>query len=684
MKNIYSRYEPINMEFVESIIQEAITKSHVVIDGFCGMGGVTEGFDDVPDYMVIACINHWDKAIRVHAADFPLCLHMIEDFRVADLKILQYMVSEIRRRKPSIVFHLWLSLECTNFSNAKGGLSRDADSRSLADDAPRYLIELNPDVIWVENVKEFKLWGPMIPKVQALKGEKKKIIYTVAGEDEMDLYKSYVDLNVPVFCPLVINKEEGSVGPWKIPHPIRKGEDYRRWKKDMCSYGYHVEDRLMNCADYGVPQHRIRLIMQFARKGCRIEYPSPTHSKTGRGLPKWLAVAPCLDLDDEGESVLSFAVSKSGVLRPRIKSPKTIERLIKGCQRHVLKSRKNTPFYKPSNTSVNPESFLVNYNHSSDSNGVDSESPAIVGSDKIGLAKAHMLDYYFGNNNITKPIDEPANVSGTKDGASLQTVKFIAQAYSGNDTSKVPPITNPSRAVTGTGGNMSVVTSHFIDQQYGNGINDRGLEETCGAVLENPKQALVSTKFMSHEFSSGQTDKDISDPSGALLNHPKQKLVDVQHFILDTQFNNGSKEITEPIGTQTANRKHYYLVNFQWSNSAWRDIERPGNTVIARMDKAPSYLITTEEGFMAIEIYPHDPPHYVRLKRFMAENGIVSINMRMLNERELLRIMSLRENRTLTKSSTDNKKLIGNAVPKKLVSRLAEHYHGMQRTLLPN
>ena len=34
---------------------------------------------------------------------------------------------------------LWASLECTNFSRAKGGLPRDADSRTLAEHLFRYI-----------------------------------------------------------------------------------------------------------------------------------------------------------------------------------------------------------------------------------------------------------------------------------------------------------------------------------------------------------------------------------------------------------------------------------------------------------------------------------------------------------------------------------------------------------------
>ena len=56
---------------------------------------------------------------------------------------------------------LWASLECTNFSKAKGGQPRDADSRTLAEHLFRYIEAINPDYIQIENVEEFMSWGPM-------------------------------------------------------------------------------------------------------------------------------------------------------------------------------------------------------------------------------------------------------------------------------------------------------------------------------------------------------------------------------------------------------------------------------------------------------------------------------------------------------------------------------------------
>ncbi|MBS1776018.1 MAG: DNA cytosine methyltransferase [Bacteroidetes bacterium] len=645
-ENKYDRHQ------VEKIIRIASKPEieNIVIDGFSGIGGVTEGFERLENYMVIACINHWDVAIETHAKNHPDCLHLQEDFRSADLTILLFMINKIRRSNPHAKFHLWLSLECTNFSNAKGGMPRDADSRTLADHADRYVLELDPDVIWIENVKEFKLWGPMIPKVHTFeKGKKKTVIFpNFTLNDNFAQFDFWTDLIAAgkfPYCPLALDKKQKKRLPWMIPCPHTKGTDYERWKKHICSFGYHVDVKILNCADYGVPQHRVRLIMQFNRKDVASIWPEKTRDKKGaNGLPKWEPVKPCLNLEKEGESVLAFKVDKNGNFKigkngkfiPRITSDATIDRLIKGCEKHVL--------------SNGERSWIVKYNSANFKNGELEQNAGIALNDPIhtvpcrnsyGLAKIHLLDHYFGNGYV-KSAEEPVGVSGTKDGISLHSVQFLSTYHS-----------------TGDGSNI---------------------DSAAPAIMTKDKYPLVSAHFLDMQYTSGQRNKSVNEPSGALLNVPKQRLVEVDRFVMDTQYNNVGYSLDETAKTITANRKHFYLVNLQWFNESFRNLDNPANTLIARMDKSPNYLVTLETGELAIEVYDYDPPHYVRLKKFMAEHGIVSINMRMLEDVELLKIMTLPADTKLSKSSTDNKKMIGNAVPSDLVEHLGKAWSGSRKS----
>lgn len=139
------------------------------IDLFCGAGGTTTGVEQAElngqaCAKVIACVNHDVNAIASHQANHPDTLHFTEDIRTLDLTELTIHLNRMRVKYPNALVVLWASLECTNFSKAKGGLPRDADSRTLADHLFRYIEEIDPDYIQIENVEEFMSWGDMDEK----------------------------------------------------------------------------------------------------------------------------------------------------------------------------------------------------------------------------------------------------------------------------------------------------------------------------------------------------------------------------------------------------------------------------------------------------------------------------------------------------------------------------------------
>ncbi|MCB0375403.1 MAG: DNA cytosine methyltransferase, partial [Sinomicrobium sp.] len=210
---------------------------------------------------VIACVNHDETALDSHEANHPDCLHLPEDVR--DFKVvkrLKILIDKLCRENPGCIINIWASLECTNYSKAKGGLPRDADSRTLAEALYMY-IDLNPDFIYIENVREFMAWGPL--------------------------------------------DENGK------PISRKNGRDYIRWVNKMKSYGYDFDYKILNAADFGAYQSRERYFGQFAKKGLPMAWPEPTHVKI---LPKevglfestkkkWRAVREVLDLEDEGISI---------------------------------------------------------------------------------------------------------------------------------------------------------------------------------------------------------------------------------------------------------------------------------------------------------------------------------------------------------------------------------------------
>ncbi len=75
------------------------------------------------------------------------------------------------------------------------------------------------------------------------------------------------------------------------------GKVFEMILSDFRALGYTVCAKVLNAADFGVPQTRQRVIIVGVRSDLDFEYifPSPTHDKNGiNGLPKWVGVLSAL------------------------------------------------------------------------------------------------------------------------------------------------------------------------------------------------------------------------------------------------------------------------------------------------------------------------------------------------------------------------------------------------------
>lgn len=78
---------------------------------------------------------------------------------------------------------------------------------------------------------------------------------------------------------------------------LGKGEVFKMILSDFEHLGYEVLYKILNAADYGVPQTRLRVIIVGVRRDIDWEYevPKATHSQDGRdGLPAWVNVSDAL------------------------------------------------------------------------------------------------------------------------------------------------------------------------------------------------------------------------------------------------------------------------------------------------------------------------------------------------------------------------------------------------------
>ena len=329
-----------------------------VIDLFCGAGGLSEGVEEArldgnKCAKVVCCVNHDKNAILSHDANIPDALHFIEDIRTLELSPISTIVERIRQLYPNAMIMLHASLECTNFSKAKGGQPRDADSRTLAEHLFRYIDVIDPDYIQIENVEEFMSWGDM--------------------------------------------DEKGK------PISMNKGRLYQKWVRNVKKYGYNFEHRILNAADFGAYTTRKRFFAIFAKKSLPIVFPEPTHCKGGRQdmfskLEKWKTVKEVLDFSDEGESIFC---------RKKPLAEKTLERIYAGLIKFVAGGK--DAFIVKYNS--------MNRNGKYQAPSIDEPCPVVATQSRLALAQVNFLSKQFSGHPESKNIsvEEPAGTITCKD-----------------------------------------------------------------------------------------------------------------------------------------------------------------------------------------------------------------------------------------------------------------------------
>jgi DNA (cytosine-5)-methyltransferase 1 len=357
----------------------------IYIDLFCGAGGTSSGVHNAringeQCAIVAACINHDANAIRSHKSNHKQTLHFTEDITVLyDTKRFKYLVSHVEYLKsiyPDAEVVLWASLECTNFSKAKGGQAREADSRTLANHLFPYIEALKPDRIQIENVEEFMSWGAL--------DENGKPISRLAGID------------------------------------------YLNWINRVKTYGYHFDHRILNAADFGALTSRKRFFGQFAHLGETIYWPEQTHAEKphsslfGETLKPWRAVKEVLDFTDEGESIFD---------RKKDLVEATLERIYAGLVKFVAGGQKAflAQYYsgrpegkvhsvnEPSRTITTfgnniliQSDFLSSYYGNGDNiSSIEKPCPTLTTKDRVALIQAKFIVSSYSNGDNVSSVENP-------------------------------------------------------------------------------------------------------------------------------------------------------------------------------------------------------------------------------------------------------------------------------------
>lgn len=328
---------------------------------------------------VDVALNHSATAIAVHARNHPRTIHLR-----ADIWEVKPRVATGGRR----VALLWASPDCRHFSKAKAGKPVAQKIRALAWAVIRWANDVGPDVIMLENVEEFRDWGPL---------------------DENDQ-----------------------------PIKHRKGETFRRWKRQLERAGYVVEYRILDASHYGTPTSRRRLFLVARRDGKRIRWPAQTHG--GLGLLPLRTAGECIDWSIPVPSIFG---------RKKALADNTLGRIGQGIRRFVVNT--NHPFIAPIDAAVNEvgehqqlvAGFLAK--HFGGVVGIPLTQPmsTITAQDHHALTTATLqrapadaaprraqvrafLTAYYGSDKVGQSLWDPLRTVTTKDRFGLVTVAGLA------------------------------------------------------------------------------------------------------------------------------------------------------------------------------------------------------------------------------------------------------------------
>lgn len=295
----------------------------LIVDNFAGGGGASTGMGWAIGRSIDIAINHDPDAIAMHSANHPDTLHYCES--VFDIDPVQATAG-----KP--VDLAWFSPDCTHFSKARGSKPVKKEIRGLAWVAVRWALKVRPRVMMLENVEEFKTWGPLIE-------------CPVTGEmlpdpdrkgETFNAFVSMLSTGIEADHPSLAECVDtlGLIDTTKLT----KGR------------GYKVEFKELRACDYGAPTIRKRLFMISRCDKQLIVWPKQTHAAPhdprvlAGELKPWVTAADKIDFSLPCHSIfLTKEMAKEqGVNVKRPLADATLERIAIGTIKHVLEN--SNPF----------------------------------------------------------------------------------------------------------------------------------------------------------------------------------------------------------------------------------------------------------------------------------------------------------------------------------------------------
>ncbi|MGG4106749.1 DNA cytosine methyltransferase [Paenibacillus lautus] len=501
-------------------------QQEIFVDNFAGGGGASTGLEQAIGRSVDIAINHDPAAIAMHRANHPDTEHYCESVWDVDPR-------EVAGGRP--VALAWFSPDCKHFSKAKGGKPVEKGIRGLAWVAVRWAATVKPRVIMLENVEEFKTWGPLIPKLDPKTGRMLKRIFN-ENEDKEDL---------------IVVSDPGEIVPLEqrvlVPDPKRKGITFKSFVNALRRLGYQVEWRELRACDYGAPTIRKRLFLIARRDGRPIVWPKPTHGapdspevKTRR-LKPWRTAAEIIDWSIPCPSIFE---------RKKPLAENTERRIARGLQRFILENP--NPFIAP---------FVIKVNH-------------------------HSMDFRG------QPIDEPLQTVTAKNGWGIVTpyIARIGQTGFGEDRLQYKA-EDPLTTVT-TKAEHLLISPTLIEIGYGEGPGQAprapGLHKPLGTIVAGGRKHALVAAFLAKHYGGGYTGpgSNMDDPLSTITTVDHNALV-TSHLIKLRGTCQDGQPITEPMPTVTAGGLHVgevraFLLKYYGNSDNGQQLDKPLHTVTTK------------------------------------------------------------------------------------------------------
>lgn len=485
----------------------------LIIDNFAGGGGTSTGLEAAFGRPVDIAINHDPEALAMHAMNHPHTLHLCESV---------WSVDPIKVTGNQPVALVWLSPDCKHFSKAKGGTPVAKHIRGLAWVGMRWVALCKPRVLMLENVEEFKTWGPL-----------------VVGAD-------------------------GHARPC----PVRRGKTFESFVRQLRQHGYTVDWRELRASDYGTPTIRKRLFLIARRDGLPITWPEQTHAEptdrrvlAGKLAPHRTA-AECIDWSIEGASIFG---------RARPLAVNTQRRVAKGLWRHVLASA--SPFivgvggrmgqsparsvHAPAQTiTAKADSCvarpvlapMVMTNTTGHSGAAMHQPlPTVATGGHHAVTAAHLVTIGYGErpgqDARTQPIEKPlgtAVAGGIKQGVVAATLIDVGHGESCSTGAKrwssgVRDLRMPTVTCTASS-SPSALVSAFMEQANG-GFYDgdgRRADDPASTITSSGAQQRLVTAYAVKYYSNGGQWQAMGEPMHTLPTKARMGLVQAEQVPVDT------------------------------------------------------------------------------------------------------------------------------------------------------